>query len=223
KPFPARRRRMPGRSSLTWTRPACSAASLGSMTASRGGRSKGNGLPADRDLTHYLSPITLPAVECWRARWAPIDRDRTLPSIGPATPRSDGRPHARDEFGQHHITHAPVTALAKPIEGLSCSVLACFSCGIGNPRCPFHPELSRPSSQDGGIDRSGCAGTLAQVTHLAEARSLAQGGPSEETHWVLGPEPVRAGDWATARLADAGSRAHRQLPVAFRDARQANR
>src|SRR5215813_10924332 len=51
----------------------------------------------------------------------------TLPSIGPATPPNDGRPHARDEFGQHHITHAPVTALAKPIEGLSCSVLARFS------------------------------------------------------------------------------------------------
>jgi len=60
----------------------------------------------------------------------------TLPSIGPATPRSDGRPHAGDEFGQHHITHAPVTALAKPIEGLSCSVLARFSCGMATRVAP---------------------------------------------------------------------------------------
>src|SRR5262249_60630240 len=61
----------------------------------------------------------------------------TLPSIGPATPRSDGRPHARDEFGQHHITHAPVTALAKPIEGLSCSVLTCFRVGLATRVAPY--------------------------------------------------------------------------------------
>src|SRR5215831_10826769 len=178
KPFPARRRRMPGRSSLTWTRPAYSAASLGSMTASRGGRSKGNGLPADRDLTHYLSPITLPAVECWRARWAPIDRDRTLPSIGPATVRSDGRPHASDEFGQHHITHAPVTALAKPIEGLSRSALARFSCGRRSA-LPFHPELSRPKlgpTRASTMDAPGPWLRLRTVPKPADpAPSLAQG------------------------------------------------
>ena len=147
----------------------------------------------------------------------------TLPSIGPATPRSDGRPHAGDEFGQHHITHAPVTALAKPIEGLSCSVLARFSCGMATRVAPSTLSSAGRARRTGAlteVDAPGPWRTLAQVTHLAEARSLAQGGPSEETHWVLGPEPVRAGDWATARLADAGSRAHRQLPIPRRSPSQ---
>src|SRR5215467_12478447 len=153
------------------------------------------GYLCDRDLRFLLLDGHPAPVERWRARCA-HDRQRSIgltstgPPIGPATVRSDGRPHASDEFGQHHITHAPVTALAKPIEGLSRSALARFSCGRRSA-LPFHPELSRPKlgpTRASTMDAPGPWLRLRTVPKPADpAPSLAQGDPSEETLGHGGP------------------------------------